>query len=98
MTFQAGIDMMDEQKEVEAELTFWLIDAEKTESFPPFVFYEYDPVAGEVLDNFVVRTEAPGWVIGVIHNDGQNEADAWYELYKDILPGLLKENYINLDD
>lgn len=77
--------------------TVWIIDAQRTESFPPFVFWEYDPVNHKVLDNFVVRDVAPGFVVGIYHDEGPEKASEFYNLYKDVLHHFLGESFMDLE-
>lgn len=76
--------------------TAWVIDAKRTESFPPFVFYQYDSERHVILDNVIVSKDPPGYIIGVIHDDGTEAADEFYSLYESILREYFGEAFMDL--
>jgi len=76
--------------------TFWVIDALRTVSFPPFVFWQYDPEHEVILANFTIQSDAPGYVIGVIHEEGIEGADEFLKLYEDVLKHLLGDKYTTI--
>jgi len=69
----------------------WVIDAGL--SHPEDNLFCFVPIEGNIKGkcSFVVGMnfigdESPGKLVAIIHPDGQEAADKWYEKYKDKLP------------
>jgi hypothetical protein len=79
----------------------WVIDAEQTGDYPPFVFYLYDPDEAVVLSYHITADRPPddSLVIGAIHEGGVEAAKEWVEANEPKLREVLgKQIFLGGDD